>query len=36
MAIGPVDGLRGIRTAVNRLQHDLVTAIPQRDAQNCG
>jgi hypothetical protein len=27
MASGPFDGLRGIRTAVNRLQHNLVTAI---------
>jgi hypothetical protein len=26
MASGPFDGLRGIRTAVNRLQHNLVTA----------
>ena len=27
MASGPFDGLRGIRSAVNRLQHNLVTAI---------
>jgi hypothetical protein len=27
MASGPFDGLRGIRTAVNRLQHNLVTAV---------
>jgi len=27
MASGPFDGLRGIRTAANRLQHNLVTAI---------
>ena len=27
MASGPFDGLRGIRTAVNRLQHNLVTVI---------
>src|SRR5262249_12811455 len=27
MASGPFDGLHGIRTAVNRLQHNLVAAI---------